>query len=68
VEFSTYPTPQADEPVSISNVYIALAEDEIDELIGALSHMLQASERGPDSHYHLTDKDMREVTIWLVAP
>jgi hypothetical protein len=58
----------ADTPTVLSNVYLALTEDEVDELIGALEDMRQAPERGPDSHYHLLAKDMQEVTVWLLPP
>ena len=50
----------------LSNVYLALTEDEADELIGALEDMRQAPERGPNSHYHLLAQDMQEITVWLL--
>ena len=53
--------------VPIRNVYIELTEDELQEFAEALTHMREAPERGPDSHYHLTTEDMQEVTVWVLG-
>jgi hypothetical protein len=63
----SYFDPHTTEHVTIGNALIGLSEDELHELSDALGHMLEAPERGPDSHYHLTASDGQEVTIWVFA-
>jgi hypothetical protein len=64
----SYFDPQTTEHVEIGSVLLGLTEDELHELSDALTHMLEAPERGPDSHYHLSDSDGQEVTVWVFAP